>query len=303
VDRNHAREKLTGPVPSIRTPFLRNGDVDYDGLRNLIDFVIGAGAKTVMLTAGDSHYDCLSDEEIAEITKVTCEQTSGRAMVIAADRRHSTARAIQFAEFAKEAGADIVMCTPPDWDASCTEETLAEHYAAVAGHLPVMIVTNVFASRNEEFGLRAVDLALERSEKIVAIKDDVCGAFGRRLGLLAHERCPIISGGLKQNHLDAWPYGCDGYLSTFITFKPEVSHAYWSAIESRDMAGIRRIIGKTDMPFFAFCYAQTGGKDAAVHGVMEAFGITQRWRRPPYYSLSDAEMEKVRGFLRSLDLL
>ena len=86
MDRDEIYHHLRGPVTSIRTPFNRDGSVDYDGLRAFIDSCIGNGSKTMILTAGDSHYLCLSDAEIAEITKVTVEHASGRAMVIYAMR-------------------------------------------------------------------------------------------------------------------------------------------------------------------------------------------------------------------------
>jgi hypothetical protein len=39
------------------------------------------------------------------------------------------------------------------------------------------------------------------------------------------------------------------------------------------------------------------------HGAQEIFGIAGRWRRGPYHSLSDAEMEQLRGFLDGLPAL
>ena len=71
MNRDEIRACLTGPFPSIRMPFNEDGSVDYDSLRHEIDFIIAAGSKTVLLTAGDSHYMCLSDEEIAQVTRVT----------------------------------------------------------------------------------------------------------------------------------------------------------------------------------------------------------------------------------------
>jgi hypothetical protein len=41
----------------------------------------------------------------------------------------------------------------------------------------------------------------------------------------------------------------------------------------------------------------TGGFDAAMHGAMELLGLCGRWRRKPYYSLSDAEMDRLSGHL------
>ena len=303
MNRAAARECLNGPVPSVRTPFLRDGAIDFDSLRAIIEFNIAAGAKVIMLTAGDSHYLCLSDEEIAEVTRVTCEQAAGRVPVIAAGRYYSTKRAVEFAGVARKTGAAILMCMPPDWANSCTVESLAEHYAAVSRHMPVMIVTNVFVPRGIEFGLRTIDMALDLSESIVAVKDDMCGEFARKLGLLAHERCALIPGGQKQNHMNMWPYGCDGYLSTFCNFRPDVSRQYWAAIEAADLAAARRIIAQVDMPYFDYIVHLSGGFDAGIHATYELYGLGKRWRRPPYHSLSDAEMDELAAFLTERNLL
>ena len=56
---------------------------------------------------------------------------------------HTAVRA-DFARFAAGAGADVLMVLPPDWDASTTPDTLAEHYGAVAAHFPAMLVTGIF---------------------------------------------------------------------------------------------------------------------------------------------------------------
>lgn len=303
MNASSIREQLKGPVPSICTPFNRNGDVDFEGIRNQIDFCIDNGAKAIMLTAGDSHYCCLSDEEILEVTRLTCQQSRGRALVIAADRYHSTERACKFGHICKEMGADVLMCLPPDWGGSCTDESLAEHYTRVSQIMPVMIVTNIFIPRGAKSALNTIEMSLNMSKNIVAIKDDLCGDFARKLCLLAYDRCAILAGGQKQNHINMWPFGCDGYLSTFLCFKPQVSHDYWAAIEANNIKGASKIIGDIDIPFFEFICPLRGGFDAGMHGTLELFGITKRWRRPPYYSLNDKEMDQLRNFFQQKNLL
>ncbi len=256
-----------------------------------------------MLTAGNSHYFCLSDDEIADLTRVAVDQTAGRTMVVAADRHHATARSVEFAIFAAELGVDVLMCLPPDWSASCTPQTLADHYATVAEHIPVMIVTNIFVPRGPQFGLETIDIALDRSEKIVALKDDMCGDFARRLGLLAHERIGMFAGGMKANHLNMVPYGCEGYLSNFINFKPEFAWSYWNAVQSDDLPECRRIMRELEMPLIDFLGTMQGGSNAAIHAIYEIFGLCKRWRRPPYYSLNDEEVETVRGFLQQIGVM
>ena len=297
------RDALTGPVPSIRMPFTRHGDVDYGALRGMIDFDIEVGSKTILLTAGDSHFLCLTDDEIAEVAKVTVEHTAGRAMVVAADRHFATPKAIEFARYVRDLGADVLMTLPPDWALSTTPETLAEHYAAVAEIMPVMLVTNIFIPHGQEFGLRTVRLTLEKSKAVVAIKDDFCGEFARKLALLVHEHWAVFSGGKMENHLNMLPYGCDGYLSTFMMYVPRVAHRYWGAIQDNNMDEAMAVIREIDMPFFGYIAKSTGGFDACMHGMLELYGLAGRWRRKPYYTLSDQEMAKLANFLRGLGVL
>jgi len=303
ISREEVRKALTGPVGSVRTPFRRDGNIDFDGLRNTIDFNINAGSKTVLLTAGDSHYFILSDREIAEVTKVAAEHTAGRAMMVAADRHYGTAHAVEFAQYARALGADVLMVMPPDWGQSFTIDDLVAHYAAIAKHIPVMVVTNVFVPRGMDFGINALRALVDQVGGIVAVKDDFCGEFARKMALLVHDQWAVISGGQKQNHLDALSYGCDGYLSTFISFSPEIARYYWEAVQSPDLRTARAMIKGYDMPFFDFISTLPGGFDAGMHGAMELFGIAPRWRRKPYHSLNDEEMERLTDFFQKLALL
>lgn len=303
LTRDEIRSALTGPFGSIRTPFNRDGSVDTEGLRNHIERNIENGAGTVLLTAGDSHYHILSDSEIAQVTRVTVEQTAGRALVVAADRYHSTHRAVDFARYVREVGADVLMVLPPDWAASCTSRTLAEHYGAVAREIPVMLVTNLFIPRGIDFALKTLKILVEQVEGIVAIKDDFKGQFARRMCLLVHDRWAVFSGGMKQNHLDLHPYGCDGYMSTYIGFHPRVTRQYWSAIQDGNLTQAREVIKTCDMPLFDFLAKLQGGFDAGLHAMLEIYGIAGRWRRKPHYSLTDRELEVLRDQLQGLGVL
>lgn len=303
MNATEIRHHLTGPVLSLRTPFDKNGDIDYKGVRNMIDAGIAGGSNTVMLTVGDSHYDILSDSEIAEMTQAAVTHTAQRAMVIAADRYHGTSRAVEFATFAKRTGADMVMCLPPDWAQSTTPRTLADHYAAVATVLPVMIVTNRFIPRGEAFGMETLQRALDASTNIAAIKDDMCGVFAQKMAAALNERCAIISGGQKRNHLSMYPYGGNGYLSTFVQCRTDVTQRYWDAIRKDDVRGAARIVAEQDGPFFDYATTQTGNFDTCMHGMLELNGLAQRYRRKPYYTINDAELEQLANRLKTLGLL
>jgi 4-hydroxy-tetrahydrodipicolinate synthase len=293
------RHALTGPIASVSTPFTRDGEIDFAGLARFIDTVIAGGSRTVLLTYGDSLYSLLTDDEVAEVTKFTVDHTAGRALVVAADRMWWTGKTVEFGAYCRDIGADMLMVLPPDWCQGATNETLVEHYRPVAEKIPVMLVTNFMLKWPIT---RSVDLLRRLRDGvpgIMAVKDDVCGELGRHLGLEVHDRWAVFASGTKQIVLNNVPFGCDGYLSSFIYFHPSVAHAFWRAATTRDDVAVRRIIAEVDIPFWEFMVSFPGSFDAVVHGILEAKGIAGRWRRSPYYSLSDAEMERVRAFLHS----
>ena len=60
MDLDEIRFHLTGPLASVKLPFTKDSEVDYDGLRNFIDASIIGGSRSIILTAGDSHFQCLT---------------------------------------------------------------------------------------------------------------------------------------------------------------------------------------------------------------------------------------------------
>ena len=297
------RAALSGPWPSLCTPFTRQGEIDFDALRGQIDFCIEAKSKALVLTWGDSLFSILTDAEIAELTKSVVQHVNGRAFVVAAGDRWWTGKTVEFAEYCKELGADMLMVLPPDWAASTTVDSLVEYYRAVAEKIPVMVVTNYLGARGATFGLELCRRLYHEVPGVMAVKDDLGGEFICKLCLMTHDRWALSAGGQKQNHMLMHPYGADGYLSLFLTFKPEIAWRYWAAIETGNISAARDVIRDYDMPLFDYLLKSEGGFDAAIHGIYELFGLAKRWRRPPYHSLTDQQMERLAEFLRKTKIM
>lgn len=298
ISRAEVRERLTGPIASLSTIFNSDGSLDYDGLRNLIDADIAGGSNTALLTAGDSLFTLLTDDEIAVVTRVVVEHIGGRALKVAADGTWWTGKTVEFARYARDVGADVLMVKPPVWGGGCTVDTFIEHYAAVAAVIPVMLVTNVFAGITD-IGLQVVERLRDEVDNIVAIKDDLRGEFARKMTAMVGDRWAVFSGGGKPSHIELAPYGAVGYMSNFVPLKPSVTAEYWTAAQRGDWHTAGKVAQEYDWPFMDFISGLPGGFDAGVHGTLELYGIAQRWRRPPYHSLSDEEMDGLRDFFVS----
>lgn len=299
-DLDRVRKYLSGPIASVGTPFDREGNIDFNALRNIVEFIIAADSGTILLTFGDSLFTLLTDKEIAEVTRVVVEQNAGRKMVVAAGNWW-TGESIRFAGYCKEIGVDVYMPLPPNWVGSCTVQTLVDHFTQVSKVMPVMVVTAL--APGVAVPLETIRILTEQENGIVAIKDDITGGYGRRLASIVEGRWTLLSGGRKENHLDVMPYAADAYLSIFMRFKPEVAHRYWDALKQNNLSEAVGIIRKYDIGFLDFAASIGADFDAVIHGSMEIFGISERWRRMPYYTLTDAQMEKLRDFYIELGLL
>jgi len=304
MDANAIKAAFSSAVPSIRTPFTKEGDIDFDALKNMVEFDIQAGATGLVLTLGDSLFALLSEREITEITKVVAEQTRKRAAVAACTGYWNTRQCAEFAQYAKGVGADILMLFASNWYSGIFgQEEIIAHYKLVSSHMPVMANTAVLAHGGHKMGLDVTKQLLEEVPNVIAAKADVQGEYDRKTCLIASEKWAIFSGGTKQFHMELYPYGCKGHMSTFITFKPEIARKYWNAIKESDLKTAIGVIKEFDYPFFEVIRNLTGGFDAGIHGIMEIFGLAKRWRRKPYYSLHDDEMDKLRQFFREKKLV
>ncbi len=296
MDVDRFRHHLTGPVASINTPFLMDGGIDYDGLRRFVDFTIESGAGTVLFTPGDSLYSVLTEAEIAELTAFTARIVNKRALFLASAGFWSTPQTAAFAGYARDCGADAVIVAPPD--RGMTVDSLVAYYGTVSETLPAFILSAGLVSVGVQGALETVERLLAEVPGVLGFKEDYSPDFARGACAKAHGKWVIFAGGQKQTHMDMLPYGCDGYMSTFIKFKPDVAHAYWSAVEKRDIDSAVDVIARYDMPFFQYSYGTfPAGGDAAQHAVLELAGICGRWRRNPLPDLSDEEMERLRAFL------
>jgi dihydrodipicolinate synthase/N-acetylneuraminate lyase len=289
------RARIRGPVCSFPTPFTREGEIDEEASRRIIDLAISGGSDIILLTYGDSLFTILTDEEVARLTRLVAEQTGGRALVVAADRMWWTGKAVEFATYCRDVGADVLMIRPPDWGGSATPESLAAHYAAVAGVMPVMLVGNV--------PFRTLEVLAEAAPGVVAFKEDMGMDYSYRVARLYGDRWPVIAGGGKARHLMLWPAGVRASFSIYIHFAPGVTRAYWKALWEGNVEEARRVVDTYDQPLFRMGEAFPGGLDSLIHCAMEVFGVAPRWRRPPFVSAGEEDVERLKGFFQGAGLL
>ena len=102
-----------GIWPVAPTPFHDNGEVDYEGMKAVIDCMIDQGVDGICILANFSEQFLISDAEREQLTKISLEHAAGRVPVIVTISHYATKIAVERAKFAKSLGAEAVMMMAP----------------------------------------------------------------------------------------------------------------------------------------------------------------------------------------------
>jgi 4-hydroxy-tetrahydrodipicolinate synthase len=160
---------FTGAMVAIVTPF-KNGAVDEEGLRQLIEFQIENGTKAIIPCGTTGESATLSHKEHERVIEITVAQVRGRIPVIAGTGSNNTVEAIQLTAHAKKVGADGVLMISPYYNKP-TQEGLYQHFKRVAEEVPIPIVLYNIPGRtavNMEPGTIA---RLAAMDNIVGVKE------------------------------------------------------------------------------------------------------------------------------------
>lgn len=293
------REAIHCPVPSIVPQFFQNGEIDWKSTANMLENCIAGGAKALLVTYGDSLLHILSDREALELNRFVAQVTGGRAMVIACSKQWNHSQMLEFAQKSKEDGCDLIIPFYPDWCGGLDKDAVVACMKELGAVMPVMLLSCMMGGG---IPLSILD-RLSADDGLVAMKDDVGQPYGKNL--LAHIRDKIayLSGGRAFNFLDTAAYGADGYLSVYARMYPQVSNAFWNAYTSGDMKEAIALVEKYDIALFADFIAKNGlDFSAVIQGMYETAGVGSRWRRFPYSSVTDAQMEKLKAFIHEKGL-
>jgi 4-hydroxy-tetrahydrodipicolinate synthase len=130
---------IFGSIVALVTPMHDDGSVDYDQLRQLIDWHIAEGTNCIGVVGTTGESPTVSVEEHCEIIRVTVEQCAGRVPVMAGAGANSTREAIELTEFAKKVGADCSLQVVPYYNKP-TQEGIYQHFKAIAEAVDLPVV-------------------------------------------------------------------------------------------------------------------------------------------------------------------
>lgn len=158
-----------GAMTAIVTPF-RDGRVDEESFRRLIDFQIESGSHGIVPCGTTGESATLTFAEHERVIEICVEQVHGRVPVIAGTGSNNTEEAIRLTAHAKRAGADGALMITPYYNKP-TQEGLYLHFKKVAESVDLPIILYNIPGRTAVNMEAATIARLSLIPNIVGVKE------------------------------------------------------------------------------------------------------------------------------------
>ena len=110
-----------GAGVAITTPFLANGEVDYDTFKEQIEYQVNNGTDAIIVCGTTGEGSTLTDEEHKECIRFCVERVAGKKPVIAGTGSNDTAYALDLTKYACDVGVDGVLIVTPYYNKSISQ--------------------------------------------------------------------------------------------------------------------------------------------------------------------------------------
>ena len=122
---------FTGAGVALITPMNEDGSVNYEKLRELLEFHVANKTDAIIICGTTGEASTLSDEEHLECIRFACEVINKRIPVIAGTGSNCTQSAIELSKEAEKSGVDGLLLVTPYYN-KATQAGLISHYSQIA---------------------------------------------------------------------------------------------------------------------------------------------------------------------------
>ncbi len=287
-----------GAIVAIVTPF-KDGKVDEDALRELIEFQITNGTDGIVPCGTTGESATLSHEEHDRVIEITIDAVKKRVPVIAGTGSNSTAEAIRLTKHAYEAGADGALIVCPYYNRP-TQEGLYQHFKMIAENVPIPILPYNIPGRTGVNLLPEMVAKLAKIKNIVGIKE-ASGSIKQMSDVI--ELCGDDFAVLSGDDLFTLPLlamGGAGIISVISNVAPADMAGLVDAFAAKDFEKAKALHHKMS-PLIETLFIETN--PTPVKAALALMGKIQYEYRLPLCKMSDANLEKLRKVMINYGLI
>lgn len=291
--------KIEGSIVAIVTPMHRDGSVDFDGLRTLVDWHIDQGTHAIVSVGTTGESPTLAVSEHMAVIGTTVEQAAGRVPVIAGTGANSTLEAIEWTRQAKDLNADASLQVVPYYNKP-SQEGIYQHFATIAEAVDIPIVLYNVPGRTVADMSNETALRLAQIDNIIGIKD-ATGDVERGAELIAAAPAGFdVFSGDDETALKLIMKGARGDISVTANVAPALMSQMCSLALEGDFDAAKKIDDRLQ-PMHTGLFIEPS--PSAPKWALEQMGLIEAGLRLPIMPLTESSQPAIRQMLNDLDLL
>ena len=155
---------FTGSGVALITPFNNKNEINFEKLRELLEFHIANKTDAVIVTGTTGESSTMTDEEKLAVIKFSVETVNKRIPVIAGTGSNNTKHAVEMSIKAQELGADGLLVVTPYYNKG-NENGIYNHYKLIAESVDIPVILYNVPGRT------GVNLSINLLKKLAQIKN------------------------------------------------------------------------------------------------------------------------------------
>ncbi len=292
------RAAIKGSLPALVTPF-KNGAVDFDGLKRLVEWHIGEGSHGLVPVGTTGESPTLSHEEHEAVIEAVVQAAAGRVPVVAGAGSNNTTEGIRLIRFAERVGADAALVVTPYYNKP-TQAGLVAHYTALHDCCALPIIIYNIPGRSVVDMSPATMGELARLPRIVGVKD----ATGR-IERVSQQRASCGADFVQLSGEDATALGFNahggvGCISVTANVAPRLCAQFQEATLAGDYKAALDLQDRL-MPLHEAIFIEPG-LVGAKYG-MSLLGMCDPEVRLPLVGLTEGTKGRIRDAMRHAGLI
>lgn len=286
---------FSGTATALITPFRKDGSIDEECLRRIVDFQEENGVDALVPCGSTGESATLSHEEHIQVIKIVVDQAK-RSKIIAGAGSNSTSEAVNLSRSAQDIGVDALLSISPYYNKP-TQEGIFRHYETISESVDVPVIIYNVPGRTGSNISPETTLRLAELPGIAATKE-ACGNIDQIQTILASRpKDFLVLSGDDNLTFPMMALGCDGTISVASNCVP------------RDVSDIVRMCRDgnfTDardlhlrmLPLFRSLFIESN--PIPVKYIMQKMGFGTGMLRPPLTELSDIGRKIVDSALEGI---
>lgn len=229
-----------GSIVALVTPFKKDGEIDEERLRFLIDWHIKNKTDGILVCGTTGESATLSHDEHKRIVSVAVEHVNGRVPVIAGAGSNSTSEALDLALFARKVKADGILVITPYYNKP-TQEGLYQHFKKISEGVKLpLIIYNVPGRTSVNILPQTVARIYKDCKNVIGIKEAsaVLDQITQIMTLV--DRKFLLLSGSDEVTLPVLSVGGRGVISVVANIMPRETHELVNSFLKGDLRKSRK---------------------------------------------------------------